>query len=597
MYQPQRHPSIPHTRQIGSVGQQGSHGGRGNRGSRMLGTQATPLTPAREGFQPFGETVNVNPVTGNSNQGNVSSQSPYGRPGNPAAPATTPFAPPAAPAPTAIPPWVHAPGVRPEISAPGEVGFSGPLSVGYRGARVAVPGGIGYDGPMAHSYMPNRITPHGMVDAQADVGRIAAGQRGMFHVEPNERMRSSGLPTLERFAADANRLEGTTFRRGLNLLEPQMDDDRARVEQRLADQGIPIGSEAYEAEMSRLDRQQALARENLALSSVGAGRQEHSRITDLARVLQGQRFGQDAQGNQMDFGQRHSSARLGADESGRRFSELLAGQRQQHGLNQVNREFTARERSRDFQENLASEAQYAAQRAQADRFAADQARYAHGSDVQQRQQAYVNALAGEDQYFRQGLAADQFGAQQAAARDQFGLGQRQWNAQFGSHEAQRRYNQAMGNAQFYAGQHMDRAAFDAAQRQAGFNNALAGASFRAGEDQRGIMNQFTHRGLLNQRYLADRQHNANVQGSRWSGIAGIAGSVLPWILSDETAKVDHGVIGALPLHAFTYKGDPAGKVYSGVMAGEVAEAMPEAVADGPDGFRRVDLAAMIAGGA
>ena len=586
MYQPRRPAPLPKVGQTGGVNQQGRHGGRGLRGRGMFASPAAASNP-------FGETVNVNPATG-ATTGNVQRTATRRPAAGGAMPATNPVAPPAAPGVTPTPPWVHAPTVRSEIPAPSVRSFSGPLSVGYRGARIDVPGVVGYDGPMAASYMSRRVNPHGMVGAQADVTGIRAGQRGMFHVEPNERLRSAGLPTLDRFASDANRLERTTFERGMNLVEPQMAEQRQAVEQRLSDQGIPVGSEAYEAEMNRLDRQQALQRENMALSAVSAGRQEHSRITDLARVLQGQRFSQDSQGNQIDYGQRMGSARLAADESARRFRELSQSQAQQHRLNQINREFTASERGRDFRERLASEGQYDASRMARDRFGAEQARYAHGSDVQQRQQAYLNALAGEDQYFRQGLAADQYAAQQTGARDRFERGQEEWNAGFNSQEAARRYSNALAGSQFQAGQHMNRAGFEAGQNQGLFNNELARAGFLSGENQRGINNWLANQGLLNQRLGIDRGHDASVRGSRWSGIAGIAGAALPWILSDERAKTDHGVIDMVPIHRFTYHDDD--QVYEGPMAQDVERIMPHAVMEGSDGMKRINLADVLASG-
>ena len=48
--------------------------------------------------------------------------------------------------------------------------------------------------------------------------------------------------------------------------------------QRLQNQGLPVGSEAYNQELNRFDRSRGDQLENLALSSVGAGRQEQGRL-------------------------------------------------------------------------------------------------------------------------------------------------------------------------------------------------------------------------------------------------------------------------------------------------------------------------------
>ena len=195
------------------------------------------------------------------------------------------------------------------------------------------------------------------------------------------------------------------------------------------------------------------------------------------------------------------------------------------------------------------------------------------------------------------LAGSQFGANQAARRDAQQIGQNQFAANFGSQEAQRRYNNALVGAGFQLGQRQWNAGFGANQNQQQFANQLAAAGFGSGQNQLAFQNWLAQQQLGLQRQGLDQsqqQVDANRRGGIWSGIAGIAGSVLPF-LSDEDAKIDHGVVGALPVHSFSYRGDPSGTPYTGVMAGEVAQAMPEAVMDAPDGFRRVSLARLLGG--
>ena len=83
----------------------------------------------------------------------------------------------------------------------------------------------------------------------------------------------------------AGELEQATFQRGFNLLQPNFQEDRERLESQLIARGIPRDSQAFQSEIRRLDQTQQQALENLALSSVGAGRQEQSRLlqADLAR--------------------------------------------------------------------------------------------------------------------------------------------------------------------------------------------------------------------------------------------------------------------------------------------------------------------------
>lgn len=81
------------------------------------------------------------------------------------------------------------------------------------------------------------------------------------------------------------RVERATFNRARNLLQPGFEQERARLENDLVQRGLPRSGEAFTQESDRLARQQGSALENLALSSVRAGREEQSRIlqSDIAR--------------------------------------------------------------------------------------------------------------------------------------------------------------------------------------------------------------------------------------------------------------------------------------------------------------------------
>ena len=86
----------------------------------------------------------------------------------------------------------------------------------------------------------------------------------------------------------AQDVERATYERGLGLLEPQFEEQSRDIDTMLQSRGIPIGSIAYERERDRLSRSQNEALGNLALESVGAGRQEQSRLlsADQARRSQ-----------------------------------------------------------------------------------------------------------------------------------------------------------------------------------------------------------------------------------------------------------------------------------------------------------------------
>ena len=94
-----------------------------------------------------------------------------------------------------------------------------------------------------------------------------------------------GVPGADQFGDAANRASSAVYERGMQMMRPDMAMEQRRTDQRLADQGLPIGGEAYSGEQDRLARSQDLARNNLALGAVGAGNDEAARLYQQA--LQG----------------------------------------------------------------------------------------------------------------------------------------------------------------------------------------------------------------------------------------------------------------------------------------------------------------------
>lgn len=74
----------------------------------------------------------------------------------------------------------------------------------------------------------------------------------------------------------------------LSRLEPQFQQDEAAMDAKLLNSGIEKGSEAYNREMTRLDR----SRNDARMQAVLAGGAEESRQRGLGASLQGQEFGQ-----------------------------------------------------------------------------------------------------------------------------------------------------------------------------------------------------------------------------------------------------------------------------------------------------------------
>jgi hypothetical protein len=78
----------------------------------------------------------------------------------------------------------------------------------------------------------------------------------------------------DNFSADRSRVEESLFKR----MDPQLQQDRDRLRQQLADQGIKYGSPAYDQAMAQADRQTTDAR----LAVTAAGGAEQQRMADMA---------------------------------------------------------------------------------------------------------------------------------------------------------------------------------------------------------------------------------------------------------------------------------------------------------------------------
>jgi len=119
------------------------------------------------------------------------------------------------------------------------------------------------------------------------------------------------LPTLPTdFEATRRQVTQSVFDRQLGLLQPEFTRQRESLEQNLADRGLPIGGEAYNSAIDRLERQQGEQQQRLAQSADLAGGQEAQRLFNQASTARGQLFREaaaqgefDLAGQQQAFGQ------------------------------------------------------------------------------------------------------------------------------------------------------------------------------------------------------------------------------------------------------------------------------------------------------
>ena len=159
------------------------------------------------------------------------------------------------------------------------------------------------------------------VQSKTNLAGLAANQSGMLRDVYGQPINTSGGPSAgdpnalggfnfsdtygnaDDFSSDRARVEEAMYQR----LEPQLQRDRGQLEARLADQGIKIGSPAYQAAMDQFGRQ--LTDTRLGITEKGGT--EQKLLNDMAAQKAG--FYNTAQGQRMTAAQ----ARMDAESKNR----------------------------------------------------------------------------------------------------------------------------------------------------------------------------------------------------------------------------------------------------------------------------------------
>ncbi len=125
---------------------------------------------------------------------------------------------------------------------------------------------------------------------------------------------SGNLPTTDNEA-----VRNATFELGKRQLEPELKNQRDALARQLANRGIPIGSEAYNSEMNRLERSQGEQLNTLSLQSQLQGIQtaevqRAARFNEISSLL-----GRSQVGSGISFGEMQSNYQgldlMGAEQS------------------------------------------------------------------------------------------------------------------------------------------------------------------------------------------------------------------------------------------------------------------------------------------
>jgi len=172
---------------------------------------------------------------------------------------------------------------------------------------------------------PNIITPEGgqVYDPYTNTLRLTESDFTKNQRLDQERLAmelsrslSGNLPTT-----DNETVRNATFELGKKQLDPEMKSQRENLARQLANQGIPIGSEAYNAEMNRLDRSQGEQLNILSLQSQLQGiqtaeAQRAARFNEISSLL-----GRSQVGSGINFGETQGRYQ-GLDVMGARQAEL-----------------------------------------------------------------------------------------------------------------------------------------------------------------------------------------------------------------------------------------------------------------------------------
>ena len=158
---------------------------------------------------------------------------------------------------------------------------------------------------------PNIVTPEGSQTYDAGTNTLRLNESPFTKKQrlDQERiaMQLSGSLTGNLPSTDNEAVRQATFELGKRQLDPELKSQKEALATRLANQGIPIGSEAYNSEMNRLERAQGDQLNALSLQSLQTGiqtaeAQRAARFNEISSLL-----GRTQVGAGTNFGQYQSN--------------------------------------------------------------------------------------------------------------------------------------------------------------------------------------------------------------------------------------------------------------------------------------------------
>ena len=344
------------------------------------------------------------------------------------------------------------------------------------------------------------------------------------------------------WSADRQRVEDAIYSR----LNPQFERQQVGMEERLRNQGLVEGTEAWNRRMDEMGRERTDAR----LQTILAGGSEQSRLAQLAQ-MQGQ-FANQAQAQQFD--QAQARGLYGINATGFNNNQTLAegqfqntAQQQAYAQEMGRGQFANTAAGQQFNQNLAA-AQFGNQaigqnnqtaaslaqfnnaaRAQEQNFGIAQGQLGIQGQAANNQAAAALAglqLQGQQQQYNQNLGTAQFANQAAAQQAALGAQNNEFalqQAQFRNAAQQQSFAQSLAGGQFanqaqqqaYEQQLAQAGLFNTAEQQqyqnqlagAGFNNAAAGQQFNMQQAQFDAQNALRGQDIQEQMMLRNQPIN------------------------------------------------------------------------------------------
>lgn len=368
----------------------------------------------------------------------------------------------------------------------------------------------------------------------------------------------------------------------MSRLAPQLEKSDAAMRQRLANQGLVAGGEAFENAMLSQNQQKNDLLTQAALQGIGLdtaanaqGFNQALAAGQFGNQAVGQNFGQGVTAQQLqnagiaqNFGQGQAANAAQNAAIGQNFNQGLSAQQAQNAAAQ--QLYNQNMGVQGLQNQAIGQNQQAALSQQQAQLAAQQQGFGQNVTQQQlgnqaitqNQQAALQqqqaALAAQNQQFNQLLQGGQFGntAQQQSLQQQLALRNQPLNEITG----------LMGGSQIQMPQFQG---YQGSNIAAAPVMAGAQAAGQAAMDQYGIQ-------------------SSNVNAAN-AGLYNLAGAgLMAAKFSDRRLKSNIEHVGTHPLGIGVYEYDIFGNRERGVMADEVLSVMPNAVSVHPSGFMQVD---------